>query len=238
MKIAIIMPALNEERAIGAVISSIPRDDVVQILVADNGSTDRTAAVATRSGASVVPASVRGYGHACLAALRQLDPEVDTVVFLDSDGSDYPEDLPGLLQPIRLNQADLVIGSRLLGNCQPGALPVHQWWGNWIAGRLIGWLYGETVTDLGPFRVIRRSLLEKLEMQPAAFRWTTEMLVKTLRHRGRVLELPVRYRTRVGVSKISGTLKGSLLAGWAILTTALYYAPGLPFYRPRPGGWQ
>ena len=232
MNIAVIMPALNEEAAIGGVLAAIPREDVGQILVADNGSRDATAEVARRHGAQVILAPRRGYGYACLAALAHLDPQIDTIVFLDSDGSDYPEELPQLLAPLRQNRADLVIGSRLLGVRQPGALPLHQHFGNWLASRVIGLLYAAQVTDLGPFRAIRRDLLERLDMRPAAYRWTTEMLVKSLRQGARVCEVPAAYRPRLGTSKISGTLRGSVLAGWAILTTALYYAPCLPFYRP------
>lgn len=235
LRIAIIIPALNEQEAIERVLAAIPRDQVVQILVADNGSTDLTASRAQQAGATVVHVPTRGYGHACLGALRHLDEAVDTVVFLDGDGSDYPEELPTLLEPLREGRADLVVGSRWLGTRRPGAMPIHQLFGNWIAAYTIRLLYGVRVTDLGPFRVIRRTLLDRLRMRPAAYRWTTEMLVKSLRSGAGYEEVPVSYRPRIGKSKISGNLRASLLAGWSILSTALYYAPGLPFYRPRAG---
>ncbi|MBS2036052.1 glycosyltransferase family 2 protein [bacterium] len=232
MTVAVIIPALNEEASIARVLEQIPREDVLEILVADNGSTDRTADLAHEGGARVIPVPRRGYGYACLEALRHLSPQVDTVAFMDADGSDFPEELSKLLQPLMNGQAELVVGSRISGESLPGALQVHQYWGNRLACALIGQLYGARVTDLGPFRVIRRGLLERLAMQPAAYRWTTEMLVKALRLGARYQEVPVRYRPRLGESKISGNWKASLFAGLAILSTAVFYAPGLPFYRP------
>lgn len=214
-----VIPALDEERAIGGVLEALDRTLVDQILVGDNGSRDRTAEVAIAKGATVVSVPERGYGAACLGALRHLSPEVQVVAFMDADGSDDPSQLAALVRPILLDQADLVIGSRTLGRAEAGALTPPQRFGNWLATRLIRWLYGQRYTDLGPFRAIRRSTLERIGMRDRRFGWTVEMQVRALQVGARVLELPVSYRKRIGKSKISGTLSGSAKAGWGILST-------------------
>lgn len=222
----VVIPALNEERSIGLVLAAIPRPHVRRVVVADNGSKDQTVQVASAGGAEVVVARTRGYGSACLAGLAHLaasgPPEV--VVFLDADFSDHPDELPRLLAPIGAAQADLVIGSRVLGEREPGALLPQARAGNLVACLLIGWLYGHRYTDLGPFRAIRWSALERLGMRDPNFGWTAEMQVKALRHGLRVVEVPVSYRKRVGVSKITGTLSGTVAAGWKILWTVFRYS--------------
>lgn len=214
-----VIPALDEERAIGGVLDALDRGLVDQVLVGDNGSRDRTAEVARAKGATVVSVPERGYGAACLGALGQLAPDAEVVVFMDADGSDDPGELPALVRPILRDEADLVIGSRTLGRAEKGALTLPQRFGNWLATRLIGWLYGQRYTDLGPFRAIRRSTLERIGMRDRRFGWTVEMQVRALQVGARVLELPVSYRKRIGKSKISGTLSGVVRAGWGIVST-------------------
>jgi glycosyltransferase involved in cell wall biosynthesis len=221
--IAVIIPALNEERAVGRVVSAIP-DWVDDIVVVDNGSDDRTAEVARRHGARVIEEPRRGYGAACLAGISALgEPEV--VVFLDGDCSDSPREMALLVDPILNDEADLVVGSRVLGQREAGALPVHARFGNRLACGLIALIWKARYTDLGPFRAIRRSTLEALEMKDQDFGWTVEMQVRAAQLAFRVREVPVSYRRRVGRSKISGTIRGTLGAGtkivWTILKSAL-----------------
>ena len=216
--VAIIIPALNEAQSIGAVLAAIPKELAPDVLVVDNGSTDRTADLAAAAGARVVREPQRGYGAACLAGIAALrDPEV--VVFLDADLSDDPALLPALVRPIQDDEADLVIGSRMLGEREPGALPPHSRFGNWLAGRLLTHLYGQPTTDLGPFRAIRYTTLWQLRMQDRGFGWTIEMQAKAARLKARTVEIPVPYRKRLGKSKITGSLKASVQAGVVILST-------------------
>lgn len=217
-RIALIIPALNEEQALTQVLDEVPRALFAQILVVDNGSCDATATVARARGAQVVSEPQRGYGRACLAGLAALEPGVDAVVFMDADASDVPAEATRLLEPIRCGQAELVIGSRT-GQAEPGALAWHQRWGNWLVVKLIRLLYGFAYTDLGPFRAIRRSSLEQLSLCDPDFGWTAEMQVKAIQCRLRVVEVPVSYRRRIGLSKISGTLTGTVRAGLKILWT-------------------
>lgn len=219
--VALVIPALNEEDALPQVLAELPRQTFSQIIVVDNGSTDRTAEVALRCGATVVAEPRRGYGRACLAGLMQLAPETEAVVFLDADASDVPAEVQRVLEPILAGEADLVIGSRTLGQAEPGALGWHQRWGNWLATRLIRWLFGFQYTDLGPFRAIGRAQLQALAMQDHNYGWTVEMQIKAAQRGLRVREVPVSYRRRKGRSKISGTLRGTLLAGTKILWTTL-----------------
>lgn len=222
----VIIPALDEAKSIGLVLAALPQDHIRRVVVADNGSTDGTADLARAGGAEVVTAARRGYGSACLSGLAHLratgPPEV--VVFLDGDYSDHPEELPALLEPILAGRADLVIGSRVLGQRERGALLPQARAGNFVACTLIRLLYGTRYTDLGPFRAIRWEALERLEMVDPTFGWTAEMQVKALRQGLRVVEVPVSYRKRVGVSKITGTVRGTVLAGYKILTTVVRYA--------------
>lgn len=224
--IDVVIPAFNEASSLPAVLADVPRPPVRRMVVADNNSTDATAAVARAGGAEVVAAPRQGYGSACLAGLAHLrrsgPPEI--VVFLDADHSDHPEELPAVIAPIVRGNADLVIGSRVLGEREPGALLPQARAGNRVACLLIRVLYRHRYTDLGPFRAIRWSSLEKLGMRDPDFGWTAEMQVKALRHALRVAEVPVRYRRRVGVSKITGTLTGTLRAGHKILWTVFRYA--------------
>ncbi|MEE8278088.1 MAG: glycosyltransferase family 2 protein [Thermoanaerobaculia bacterium] len=222
----VVIPAFNEEASLPLVLGEIPRPPVGRVVVTDNNSTDGTARVAAEAGAVVVLERRAGYGSACLRALdylRENDPP-DIVVFLDADYSDHPEELPHLIAPILQDRADLVIGSRVLGDRQPGALLPQARAGNFIACWLIRLLYGHHYTDLGPFRAVRWQALERLRMSDPDFGWTAEMQVKALRQDLRVTEVPVSYRRRVGVSKITGTLKGTLLAGTKILWTVLRYS--------------
>jgi len=215
--IKVVIPAQNEEKAIGKVIAEIP-DWVSEVIVADNGSTDATAQVAKKHGATVVPVPVPGYGRACLGGIGAAG-EYDIIVFLDGDASDYPEDMDDLVRPIRDNEADMVIGSRPLGQMEAGALTPQQHFGNALACWLIKLIWKHGYTDLGPFRAISRSGLEKLNMQAPTFGWTVEMQIRALKHGLRCRDVPVRYRNRIGKSKISGTIKGVIMAGAYILGT-------------------
>ena len=223
--IAVVIPALNEERALPSVLAEIPRPPVARVVVADNGSTDRTAELARAAGAEVVWEPRRGYGAACLAALRHLaqDPP-EIVVFLDGDYSDHPAELPALVAPIEQGQADMVIGSRTRGRRERGALSVQQQVGNLIACRALGLLYGVHYTDLGPFRAIRWAALRDLQMEDLDWGWTVEMQIKAARRGLQSMEIPVSYRSRIGVSKISGNLRGALRAGTKILWVLGRYA--------------
>lgn len=220
-KISVIIPAFNEERAIGRVIDEIP-NTVSEVIVVDNGSTDATAAIAQLRGAVVVHEPTRGYGQACLRGLSVLS-DTDIVVFLDGDYSDFPEEMPALYEPIVSGAADLVVGSRVLGQREKGALLPQARFGNWLSTRLIRWLFGVSFTDLGPFRAIDHKALKRLEMCDRDFGWTVEMQVKAARLEMRCTEVPVRYRKRIGISKISGTLSGSVRAGHKILWTIFKY---------------
>lgn len=220
MTAVLIIPALNEARALRQVLEEIPTGVFAEIIVVDNGSTDDTAQVAGKAGARVVVEPRRGYGSACLAGIAALPEETDVVVFMDADGSDLPGDASVLIGPIVQDQADLVIGSRELGAAEPGSLSAHQRLGNRLAVWLVSLLYGRRYTDLGPFRAIRRSALERLRMRDTNFGWTIEMQVKAIQRGLRIAEAPVSYRSRqAGQSKISGSLVGSAAAGAKILWT-------------------
>jgi glycosyltransferase involved in cell wall biosynthesis len=217
---ALIIPALDEEPAIGQTLDRVPRDLYCAIIVSDNGSRDRTAEIARARGATVVCEPERGYGAACLRAISALPPNVEAVVFMDADASDDPAEAVTLLQPIYEGRADLVIGSRTLGQAEKGALEPHQVLGNRLATGIIRAFYGHRYTDLGPFRAIRAEALQKLAMRDRNYGWTIEMQIKALRHKLRVVEVPVSYKRRVGVSKISGNWRASLAAGVKIIWTA------------------
>ena len=214
--IGVVIPALNEEQAIARVIGDIPSwvDDIV---VADNGSHDRTAAVARAAGARVVSENERGYGAACQAGIAALRAP-DIVVFLDGDYSDRPQEMASLIDPIASGRADFVVGSRVRGQLERGALTPQQRFGNWLACGLIRRLCGTPCSDLGPFRAIHGDALRSLNIKDRAFGWTVEMQLKAAETGLRYLEVPVSYRARIGSSKISGTLRGSLLAGVTILS--------------------
>jgi glycosyltransferase involved in cell wall biosynthesis len=207
------------------VLDEIPRHLVDEIVVVDNGSADRTAEVARGHGAIVVHEPVAGYGAACLAGITRIAESSNVVVILDADRSDYPEDLAALLSPIAAGEADLVIGSRTLGGAEPGALPWNQRFGNRLACALMRALYGTRPTDMGPFRAIRRDALEGLAMRDRTFGWNVEMHAKALIAGLSIMEVPVRYRSRIGKSKISGTVRGTVRAGAKIMGTILVYYP-------------
>lgn len=220
--IKLVIPARNEEDAIGQVVSSVV-NKVDGVIVADNGSTDATAKVAKSAGANVVSVPEPGYGRACLAAIEAAG-EFDILVFMDGDASDDPKDLDKLLEPILADQADMVIGSRILGDCDPGALTMQQRFGNTLACWLMKLFWGYRFTDLGPFRAIRRESYDGLNMQAPTFGWTVEMQARALKQGLRCTEVAVHYRARIGVSKISGTIRGVILAGWYILGTIFWEA--------------
>ncbi len=224
MPVALVIPALDEEHAIGPLLDQVDRALVRDVIVGDNGSRDATGEVARSRGATVVEVAERGYGAACAGALTKLADDIDIVVFMDADASDDPAEIVKLLDPIASGAADLVIGSRVLGTVEPGALTPQQRFGNWLATRLIARIYGHRYTDLGPFRAIRRSLLDSIAMRDRRYGWTVEMQIRALQLGARVAELPVRYRKRVGKSKISGTVSGVLKAGWWIVWTIVRYS--------------
>ncbi len=221
-RISVIIPVFNEQDAIEKVIGDIPSHLPTEIIVVDNGSTDQTAKLAAAMGARIVRENRRGYGSACLAGIAATN-NPDIVVFLDGDYSDHPNEMPDLIAPILANRADLVIGSRVLGNSEPGALMIQARFGNRLATTLIKILFGVSYTDLGPFRAIRYRSLIDLDMRDKTFGWTVEMQVKAAKKALKIQEMPVSYRKRIGVSKITGTLKGTLKAGWKILFTIFKY---------------
>jgi len=225
MNIAVVIPAYNEEKSIGLVVGAIPQPPVNEVIVADNNSTDHTAKAAKAAGARVVFEAEPGYGAACLTGIaeaRRLGAEL--IVFLDGDFSDYPEEIPVLIAPILDGRFDMVIGSRILGEREPGSLTPQQRLGGWLACLLMRLFFRATYTDLGPFRAISMQALEQLNMCDRNYGWTVEMQVKAVRAGLRVTEISVRYRRRIGKSKVSGTVKGVILAGWKIITTIMRYA--------------
>ena len=219
-KTVVIIPALNEERSIGRVIGDIPQDLVTEIVVVNNGSTDSTARIASSSGATVIDEERRGYGQACLAGIDYIKNSSylpDIIVFLDGDYSDYPQEIKELIFPITEGEYDLVIGSRTIGERQKGALLPQALVGNYVATRLIKLFYRVDFTDLGPFRAIRYDKLLSLDMRDKTFGWTVEMQVKAAKNGLRCTEIPVSYRKRIGTSKITGTVAGSVMAGVKII---------------------
>ena len=223
MNVDVVIPALDEESSVGGVVRSLT-GRVREVLVADNGSRDRTAEVARQAGARVVSAPARGYGNACLAALAALQPGCDVVVFTDADGSDDPADLEKLVAPIVAGEADLVIGSRVRGVMEAGALTPQQRMGNALAASWLRLRFGQPATDLGPFRAVRKDALDRLHMSDPTYGWTIEMQIKAARAGLRYVEVPVAYRRRkAGTSKVSGTLRGVAGASAKILALLAYY---------------
>lgn len=223
--IDVIIPAYNEEKSIAKVIAEIP-DFVSEVVVVDNGSTDNTAIAARDGGATVLSEANRGYGNACLKAIAYCKGKTippDVVVFLDGDYSDYPEQMPDLLRPILDEGNDLVIGSRSLGEREAGSMTIQQIFGNWLATSLLKMFFNTRFTDLGPFRAIRFSSLLALGMRDRNYGWTVEMQVKAAKQKLKCVEVPVRYRKRIGISKVSGTVKGTIMAGYKILYTIFKY---------------
>ena len=219
MTVGVVIPALNEEEAIGAVVAAVPRRITAEIVVVDNGSSDRTGQVARAAGAKVVREERRGYGAACATGVASLSQTVEVVVFLDGDGSQDPREMEALLTPIERGEADLVLGARRRGTA---AHPAHARVGNWLVTTLIRWRYGLRLRDIPPFRAIRHALLAELRMREMTYGWPVEMIVRVARAGWRIVEVPVTQRPRLaGRSKVAGTLWGSLKAGCAFLAVAL-----------------
>ena len=222
MRVSVIIPTHNEAQAIGRVLADLPPNLVTEVIVVDSNSTDRTAEIAARMGARVIQEPRRGYGQACLTGLAAAETP-NVVVFLDGDYSDRPSELPILLAPITDGRADITLGSRLRERRSAGAMPWHQVLGNRVAARLIRLLYGLQVTDLGPFRAGRADVLRSLALEETTYGWAVEMILKGAMAGFRVVEVPVSYYPRIGKSKISGTVKGTLGAGWFILSLIVRY---------------
>lgn len=225
-RISVIIPAYNEENAVGKVIEEIPKSLVNEIIVVNNNSNDNTSQVAELAGATTLNEPIAGYGRACLKGIQYLknkELKPDIIVFIDADYSDFPEQMIDLVDPIRKNESDLVIGSRALGERESGSMTFPQRFGNWLATFLIRIIYGYQFTDLGPFRAIRYDSLLTLDMQDKTFGWTVEMQVKAIKNGLRCEEIPVNYRNRIGFSKISGTVRGTLMAGYKIISTIFKY---------------
>ena len=223
LKISVIIPALNEEESIGQVLNDIPGEIVEEIIVVDNGSNDNTVTVAKGLGASVVLEPLKGYGSACLRGISMLKQDTDIVVFLDADYSDYPQDLPAMVKPIINGKAEMVIGSRMSGKREKGSLLPQAVFGNKLATFLIRLFWGFNYTDLGPFRTIKYKDLLALNMVDKNFGWTVEMQIKALKKGLMIMEVPVRYRKRIGKSKITGTFSGTVRAGVKIIYTIFKY---------------
>ncbi|GAB4246217.1 MAG: glycosyltransferase family 2 protein [Ekhidna sp.] len=224
--IRVIIPAFNEQNAVGLVIDEIPLDLVSEIIVVDNGSTDNTFDQAKSKGATALNEPKRGYGNACLRGMSHIaasKSKPDIVVFLDGDHSDYPSQMPDVVNPIIKDQADLVIGSRALGRKEKGSMTPQQVFGNWLATTLIRLFYGVKYTDLGPFRAIKYESLLTIDMQDRTYGWTVEMQLKAAKLNLRVMDVPVNYRQRIGISKVSGTIKGTIGAGYKIIYTIFKY---------------
>jgi glycosyltransferase involved in cell wall biosynthesis len=226
VKTAVIIPALNEGGNISQLVTETQLQAVDWVIVVDNGSTDETAVRAQKAGATIISEPRRGYGYACAAGTAvALKYQADILIYMDGDYSSSPQELPRLCQPIADNAADLVLGSRVLGHIEAGAMPPHQRFGNWLSSQLMSRLYGIRVTDLGPYRAIRADLIQSLDMREMTFGWPTEMMVKAAKQRARLMEVPVSWhRRQSGRSKISGTLRGSVLAATTILDVTLRYA--------------
>lgn len=228
MRVSVIIPTHNEAQAIGRVLGELPADLVTEVIVVDSNSDDGTPEIARKLGALVVAEPRRGYGRACLTGLAHVSAP-DVIVFLDGDYSDRPSELPMLLAPIINGQADITLGSRLGPKRIPGALPWHSTFGNRLAAALINFLYGLKISDLGPFRAGRAEVLRRLALEEPTYGWAVEIILKGALGGFRIVEVPVSYYPRIGKSKISGTLKGTIGATWFILSRIVRY-----YFRRRP----
>jgi glycosyltransferase involved in cell wall biosynthesis len=230
VRVSIIIPTRNEALSIARVLADIPAGSVTEVIVVDGNSTDGTPEIAAKLGARVLREPRRGYGRACLTGLANASAP-DIVVFLDGDYSDRPTELPLLLAPIIEGRADITLGSRLRGPRVPGAMPWHAAFGNRLAAGLIGMLYGVRITDLGPFRAARAEVLRSLTLEETTYGWAVEMILKGALGGFRIVEVPVSYYPRIGQSKISGTVQGTVGAAWFILSRIMLY-----YFRRRPAG--
>jgi len=224
--IKVIIPAFNEQNGVGQVINDIPSNIVDEVIVVNNASTDETENVARAAGATVLKEGIKGYGRACLTGIRYVNEQsddTDIIVFIDADYSDYPEEIVELIKPIIENDVDMVIGSRALGNRESSSMTPQQIFGNKLATFLLKLFYGVKFTDLGPFRAIKYNKLMNLEMEDKTYGWTVEMQLKAAKKGYKVEEVPVSYRQRIGFSKISGTVKGTIMAGYKIIWTIFKY---------------
>ena len=221
-RISVVIPAFNEEESIGHVLDDLPQDKLIEVIVVNNASSDDTSRVAKEHGARVVDEVRRGYGSACLRGIAELN-DPDIVVFVDGDYSDYPEELEKLVEPIIFEKADFVLGSRMILAESRAALLPQARYGNQLAAFLMRIFFGHRFTDLGPFRAIRYNSLKSIDMVDTNFGWTVEMQVKAVKHKLRIQEIPVRYRERIGVSKITGTVSGTFKAGTKIIYTIFKY---------------
>jgi glycosyltransferase involved in cell wall biosynthesis len=222
MNVTVVIPALNEEQAIGQVVRAVPAHRVKQVIVVDNGSSDDTVGRAQAAGARIVKEMRRGYGAACLAGARAAQ-DADVLVFLDGDRSDDPSQLDRIAGPVLAGEADLVIGSRVRGTLEKRSMPLHGRLGNHLIVLLLRLLYGTDITDIGSFRAIKTGTLQRLHMEQMTYGWPVEMIVKAARRGLRVRSVPIGYRRRIGRSKVSGTLRGTILATWYMFMVPLKY---------------
>lgn len=224
--VVVIIPAFNEENSVAKVINDIPKNIIDKIIVVNNNSNDLTKVNARNAGAIVLDEPTQGYGNACLKGIsyaKELLIEPDIIVFIDADYSDYPEEIEQLIAPILNKDYDMVIGSRALGKREKGSMTPQQIFGNWLATTLIKMFYKVSYTDLGPFRAIRFNKLIEIDMKDKTYGWTVEMQLKAAKYKLKICEIPVRYRVRIGHSKVSGTVKGTIGAGYKIITTIFKY---------------
>lgn len=224
LRISVVIPAFNEEKSIPLVIKDIPKEWVDEVIVVSNNSTDKTDEVAKEAGATVLRENRKGYGWACLLGIEYaVNQESDIIVFLDGDYSDYPQQIPEVLAPILIDNIDLVIGSRALGVREKGSMTFPQIFGNWLATNMMRIFYGVKYTDLGPFRAIKVDKLLSLNMSDKTYGWTIEMQIKAAKNKLTYAEVPVNYKNRIGKSKVSGTVKGTIMAGIKIIGAVFKY---------------